>query len=289
MSMMGKETEWRGSDAEIDTTARPIAEKVSSQLAIAAVKQYESRRSASGIFYSAWNHVEYALNESETYGIAQYYFETAQDLLGFISNSDNAGETVRLGALTLDTYLPVFKRRAQGVEVKPADCEDIYRSLGAALQHLRPLSIDEPPQWRMTEVATLCLSARMRQPNLLLYPASPREEQSSCQSLNHDSYFYTGEDKLPIQQKLIPTQKTYDECITVLTLNPMVEKASKISRLGLSESMSERINYLISLIIEEAANQPISRNETKFLNIITEAVASHHAELAGQKAGKRAA
>ena len=287
--MIGSELGRNDRDAEIDTSARPLAEKVSSHLAIAAVRQYETRRNASGLFYSAWNHVEYALNESETYDKSQYYFETAQDLLGFISNSEDAGEAVRLGALTLDTYLPAFKLRAQGVEVEPADCEAIYRSLGAALQHLRPLSIDEPPQWRMTEVAILCLSARMRQPNLLLYPASPREEQSSRQSLNHDSYFYTGTDKLPVQQKLIPTQKIYDECITVLTLSPMVEKASKVSRLELSESMSERINYLMSLVIEETAGIPIDRNETRFLNFMTEAVASHHAELASQKSSRRAA
>lgn len=273
----------------VECTPRPLAEQLAPQLAIAAVRQYETRRMPPGLFRSAWNHVEYAVNECDEYEDRRLYFETASALLGSIVTRDDSPEDIRLGALTLGSYLPSFMKRATGEVITPDDCASIYSSLGAALRYMRPLEIDEPPQWRMAEVAVLCLSARTNKPELLLYPASPREEQSPHQPLNHDSYFYTGVDKLPIQQKLLPTQKVYDDCITILTLDPIVEKASKVARLTIEDSLSTRVNYLLSLVIADATGSRLERDEKRFLDFMTEAVAAHHADLTTQLRTRRSA
>ena len=272
-----------------DCAPRPLAEQISPQLADAAMRRYETRRMPPGLFHSAWNHVEYAINELDDRELIQYYFDIAHMLLGNIMQHTDSTEDLRLGALTLGSYMPLLMRRATRETVSDEDCEGVYKSLGSALQYQRPLSIEEPPQWRMAEVAVLCLSARMKRPDLLLYPASPREEQSAKKKFNHDSYFYTGQDKLPIQQKLVPTQKVYDECITILTLNPIIEKASKVTQLHSGETLAEKVNYLLSLVIADANNHDLTRSEYKFLNFMTEAVAAHHAGLTSRAPVRRSA
>lgn len=263
------------------TIARPLAEAVDPEMVKAAMRRHETRRSTAGLFYSAWNQVEYAVNSNLHKDITDTYFDNANALLAEVIQRPNAHQDARLGAFTLSSYIPVFSKRANEQPIDGDDCEDIYRSLGMALQYLRPLHIDEPPQWRMAEAAVLSLSARMRQSDLLLYPASPREEQSSNQRLNHDSYFFTGTDKLPVQQKLMPTQKIYDECITVLTLEPLIDKALKVTGGSREEkTTADKVNYLIALIVTEAATKKLTSQETKFLNFLTEAVAAHHSRLA---------
>jgi hypothetical protein len=222
------------------------------------------------------------MNTDCTDETASYYFDTANYLLGDIVSNQEANQDVQLGALIMSVYMPAFRKRVEGCSVTRNDCEQIYDSIGAALHYLRPLHTDEPPQWRMVEAATLALSARTRQPDLLLYPASPREEQSSNQRLNHDSYFFTGTDKLPIQQKLLPTQKVYDECITILTIDPIIDRALRRCRDGSDMSVADKVNYLLSLIVAETGGVELARHEEVFLNFITQAIASHHVELSGR-------
>jgi len=151
-----------------------------------------SIREGAGLFHSAWSHVEYALCQSidTDDDLRLNYLSYAQELLGEIIKADISGEIYGqaishpisqdqlLGALTLSSYVPVFRQRALGEVTQRRDCVELYESLGQAMSYLRPLDIDEPPQWRMAEMAMLALSARTTQPDFLLYPASPREERA---------------------------------------------------------------------------------------------------------------
>jgi hypothetical protein len=112
----------------------------------------------------------------------------------------------------------------------------------------------------------------------LLYPTSPREETSSIQAFNHDSYFYADKGKIPIQQKLLPTQKVYDECIQILTVQPLLDKALRKSGEQERITLSDKVNYLLSLIVAETSGAELTKDEAVFLNAMTEAVVAHYLE-----------
>lgn len=252
-------------------------EDLDQQVAFAALKKFETRRNPSGMMRSAWNYTEYALNlRSGRLDERDEYFHSSQLLTAMILAHPKVHQDTALNALTLSSYLPLFSKRASDIEIMGDDCEDVYRSLGQAMKYLRPLTIDEPPQWRMVEIASLALSARSQQPQLLLYPASPREEASATQPLNHDSYFLGNGGKIPIQQKLIPTQKIYDECIKVLTMQPLIYKALRKSRVTGVTNLSDQVNYLLSLIVSETSGAILEKDEHRFLNAMTEAVVAHY-------------
>lgn len=267
---------------QLNNMPRPIAEHVQPELASAAVRLYEMKTQPTGLFRSAWHHVEYGLNkENKNEQEVTELFGSSQQLISMILKHPEAHQDTKLGALTLSTYIPLLRKRSFDTPIEAEDCNDVYKSLGAAMAYLRPLGVNEPPQWRMTEVGVLALSARTRQPWLLLYPTSPREEMSMNQSLNHDSYFFEEHNKIPLQQKLLPTQKIYDECITILTLEPIVDKALRFAGEHMQLSLSEKVNYLLSLIIAETSGELLNRDEEKFLNYLSEAVAAHHYRLSG--------
>ena len=257
----------------------PLAEDLDQQLASAALKKYETRKNPNGLLHSAWSYAEYALNAREVRQSGrEEHFHTSRLLTSMVVNHPKVGQDTLLGALTLTTYVPLFSKRAFEEEIDSKDCEDVYRSLGLAMNYLRPLAIDEPPQWRMAEIGVLALSARSRQPKLLMYPTSPREETSEIQALNHDSYFYDERGKIPIQQKLLPTQKIYDDCIKILTLEPLLDKAFKKNRDAVNTTLSQKVNYLLSLIVSEVSDVELNRDEVAFLNAMTEAVVAHYFE-----------
>ncbi len=267
----------RSINYELNRIPRPLAEDVDQALAKAALRKYETKKNPSGFLRSAWNYAEYALNSkgSEKSELEEY-FHTSQLLTAMVLIDPKTHQDVALNALTLSTYLPLFEKRSDDREITHDDCKGIYRSLGSAMQYLRPLDVDEPPQWRMAEVAILALSARARQPHLLMYPTSPREESSGIQELNHDSYFYDGTGKIPIQQKLLPTQKVYDEYINIMTVQPLLDLALKKNGESAPASLADKVNYLLSLIISESTGTTLSRDEAKFLNNMTEAVVAHY-------------
>lgn len=119
----------------------------------------------------------------------------------------------------------------------------------------------------------------------MLYPTSPREENSYAADFNHDSYYYLDNDKIPLQQKLFPTQKTYNEYVTILTLMPIVDKGLTAIEGVDKLSPSDKINYLLSLVIAETHGEKLKHEEVGFLNFMTEAVASHrHKNPLSQKA-----
>ncbi len=265
------------SQGEFCVEAQPLAEHLLAEHATAARKYYEARRNPEGVLRSAWNTVEYATNQHIPVGpeVREYDFEQAQVLIHMILQHPNSHQDVRLGALVLSSYIPLFKKRSKNQIASPEDCQSVYESLGGAMRYLQPLVVNQPPQWRMAESAVLALAARTRQPDLLLYPTSPREENSLNGSLNHDSYFMDMSQKIPIQQKLIRTDRLYDEWITILTLQPLVEGGLRKARYPEMESLAEQINYLLSVIIAETNGEQMTRDELAFLNHLSAAVASH--------------
>ena len=266
----------RVDDYELHRALQSPVEQLDQDMALAALKKFERRRNPSGLMRSAWSNAEFALNlRDSSNDIRSEYFHSSQQLIAMTLAHPKVHQDTALNALTLSTYLPLFSKRAEDAEVSADDCDDVYRSLGQAMRYLRPLIIDEPPQWRMTEIASLALSARSHQPQLLLYPASPREEASATQSLNHDSYFLDNGEKIPIQQKLVPTQKIYDECIKVLTMQPLLSRALRKSGQSAKNELGEQVNYLLSLIVAESSGELLDRDEQKFLNVMTESVVAH--------------
>ena len=256
-----------------ESAPRPLAEKLDIELARAAMKEYETKPKPEGWLRSAWNFAEVGLNP-DTRG-SDEFFNVSQYLVAMILKDKRSHQDTRMNALTLSTYVPLFEKRVADEGVTSQDCERVYESLGHAIRYLRPLTIEEPPRWRMTEVAVLALSARSRQPQLLLYPTSPREETSTIQELNHDSYFYSGDDKIPLQQKLLPVDKKYDSWVNILTLQPIIDKALKARGVTRMTELSDKVNYLFSLIVAETSEISMTREEVRFLNIMTEAVAAH--------------
>lgn len=255
---------------------RGMAEKLPADFAIYAMHRHEARQKPAGLFHSAWSHVEYALSrqvaiddDMRIYGICE-----ANNIIGRALRREDVSKDTELALYVLSTYIPVFAKRAVGEQITRVDSAEIYASLGAAMKLMSPLSVDEPPQWAMLEVAALALSARSNQPDLLLYPTSPREESSQSSGLNHDSYFLTDDDKIPVQQKLIKTSKQYDQCMTMLTFLPIVDRAVKKTGIEI-ESTSERLNYLLSLIVAQAHGEALMTEEHAFLNHMTAAVVSH--------------
>tara|TARA_Y100000114_G_C11721376_1_gene308644 strand:+ start:44 stop:895 length:852 start_codon:yes stop_codon:yes gene_type:complete len=262
---------------ELDRVPRPLAEELEESLARAALRKYETKKTPGGILRSAWNYAEYALNLKDESGSArQEYFQTSQLLTAMVIQHPGARQESVMNALTLSTYLPVFEKRADGRDLEAQDCENTYVSLGHAMQYLRPFTIEEPPQWRMVEVATLALSARTRQPHLMMYPTSPREETSTIQELNHDSYFYNNTGKIPIQQKLLPTQKTYNEWVKIMTLQPLLDLSLRKSGERNTATLADKLNRLFAVIIADATGERLTRDETKFINSMTQAVAAHY-------------
>lgn len=253
------------------------AEEVSPEVLHARMRRNETRRKPAGLFSSAWSYTEYALGKQLdlTDMEREWHLDLAQVLAGNIIKNNKVTQDIRLGAMVLSTYLPLFKKRCFKENVTSQDVYDVYTSLASAMDYLRPLFINEQPQWRMTETTVLALAARTGQPEFMLYPGSPREESSCYQRLNHDSYFLApGNRKLPTQQKLAPTSKEYDDTVTMVVVAPMIERALRKQYEKRKYTNAEMLNYLIDSIIADATGREDS--EIGLLNHLTEAVVSHY-------------
>lgn len=269
----------------METKIHPVlelAENLSPEELLPTMKRNEARRTSTGLFHSAWTYVEYALNQrlDTTDSVRAWHMESAQYLLGKVINNYNTHQDTAVGALVLSTYLPIMRQRSVNEAISSMDVNSVYESLAAAMSHLRPLEIDEPPQHRMEEVTVLALSARTRQPDFLMFPTSPREEASKNQSFNHDGYFLYRGVKMPIQQKLTPGNKIYNPAITMMTLAPIFDKAAK-KHFGETEpTLAGKLNTVITCIIAEVVSGDTSPEMQAYLNDLSEAVVAHYFEAA---------
>lgn len=266
------------SHPNIEAIPTSLAEYLDADAATAAINKYGTRQKPASLFRSAWNHAEYAIamGVNGKSVISSTYFDYANELSALVMHHPDVHHNDKLGALVLSSYMPALIKRSRREAIHSADCRAIYQSLGYAIEFLRPLAIDEPPQWAMAETAVLALSARISQPELLLYPTSPREETSMVRRFNHDSYFFIDDNKIPIQQKMIHTQKEYDDWITLLTLQPLMEKGRRRTKFhNQTTSLSDQVNALMSCLVAETHGITLNRSETEYLNFLSQAVAAH--------------
>jgi hypothetical protein len=263
----------------------PLAENLAPEIALTGLRAYMTRRKPAGLFHSAWAHIEYAMNQNHPSFDAQLrqkYFGDASYLLGQIINkNDQAGEDLFLRALTLNSFLPAFSKRAIQQPITSRDCHDAYQSLGAALQYHEKHADPLTRSWRFAETITHAAAARSRQPELLFWPTSPREEASDRQRNNHDGYFIHKDVKIPGQLKLIETEREYDEPIIVIYLLPILDHACM--RAGLSKSLDfgQSLDFAAEAIIAETTQQEIQPQQLRFLDYFSRSIAarSRYSEL----------
>lgn len=264
----------------------PLAEHLEPSIALAGMRHCMTLRKAEGHFSSAWHHVEYAMNQQADYltdDIRRKYFNDAVWLLGGIIESKGqraASPNLMAQVLTLSTYLPVLTKRAIGEEVTSNDCADIYHSLGWTLKELEGICyVDTSYRGsRYAEILGLALSARPLRPDALLYPSSPREEASSNAPLNHDGYFIKSGKKLPLQAKLIETDKSYLTPTQVIALEPLAEHA--LTRAGLvadnDSEYGKHVITLANLVARDAIVGDTDDPETQALNFMTRSIVARY-------------
>lgn len=255
-----------------------LAENLSAQYCTDAVGNYLVRRTANGRLKSAWAHVEYALNhevEMDDFERNES-LDCARSLTRMILDKTSAHMDTHFEALILACYLPVFKKRAYGIDITADDCANVYESLCNAFAYIKPLEVGEMPSTLSLEAFVLALSARTRRPDYLMYPTSPREESSEQQSVNHDSYFIKYQTKLPIQQKLIPTEHEYNHPITMLTLMPLVSKANRKCGYVVEDEPADQLNNPIALVVAEVMGEQLEKHEKTLLDTMSEGVVAYY-------------
>jgi len=247
-------------------------------------------RKSEGFFLSAWHHLEYAMNQSAEYfddELRRKYIGDAAYLLGQVIDTFNGSGSRRINpslytqALVVNTYLPVFTKRALGRSISPADCSDIYLSLGRVFRDINSLAYPDASfkSARFAEMVGPALSARTLRPDALLYPASPREEASAQQTLNHDGYFIKAGHKMPLQTKLIETGKAYDDPTQTIYIEPLAEHA--LARAGmLPDGIRLPLGVhtgMIAELISEDAEGVIDRQGKAALDFLTRSVMARFA------------
>lgn len=257
-----------------------LAEHLDATYITESLWRHVTKRSSRGRLVSAWNHIEYALNSSgDISDFARYEsLECSQSLTQKILDKPHAPFNTKLEALVLASYLPAYQKRAFGQEVDSEDCVGIYRSLGNAFGYMRPLQHGVIPSSTVCETLVLGLSARTQVPSYLLYPASPREEASETQAVNHDSYFVLSGTKLPVQQKLIETSAEYSPRITMLTLKPLIGRANRKAGFNRDDNIEDQLNHPVALMVAEANGEPLDRHEKQLLDCLSQAVVAHFRE-----------
>jgi hypothetical protein len=260
---------WRFSVANYDTLLPPgpLAEHVDADVALAAMRHCMTLRKPEGHFHSAWRHIEFAMNQNVSYlsdELRRKYLGDAQWLLAGILDARgdrhgrNTNPDLYAQALTLNIFLPVLTKRALGKSLDSTDCESIYRSFGTAFASINALQYPDASYKcaRFAEMLGPALSARTRRPSALLYPASPREEASTIQPLNHDGYFIKGDRKLPLQTKLIRTEKLYHDPTMTIYIEPLADHALRRSGVIGADAepyIGDCTEIIAELITEECA------------------------------------
>ena len=259
-----------------------LAENLEFHLSADAVRRYVVKRTSKGRLRSAWHHVEYGVCRT---GDASEFerlesLDCARSLTKMVLEKPEAPVNTHLEALVLASYIPVFKKRAFDMPITESDCEHIYQSLGNAFAYVKPLEYGCIPSGLALQTLVLALAARTRRSEYLLFPTSPREEASEAQVVNHDSYFIRDGAKLPIQQKLIPTASSYTEPVTMLTLLPLIDKASRKAGYVVDDDIADQLNNPISLLVTETSRGELAKHEKRFVDELSESVVAHYHQAA---------
>lgn len=282
---------WHFSADNYDTLLPPgpLAERVNADVALAAMRHCMTLRKPEGHFHSAWRHIEFAMNQNVVYlsdSLRKKYMGDAQWLLAGImeARGDNFGRRTNpdlyAQAITLNIFLPVLTKRALAQDITPEDCADIYKSFGTAFRAINSFKYPDSSykSARFAEMLGPALSARTKRPEALLFPSSPREEASARQPLNHDGYFIKDREKIPLQTKLIQTEKIYHDPTRTIYIDPLAEHALK--RAGLiPKDIELPIGFcteMIAELVDEETVGFIDIEGKKTLDYLTRSVVARY-------------
>ena len=282
---------WRFSVNNYDTLLPPgpLAEHVDADVALAAMRHCMTLRKPEGHFHSAWRHIEFAMNQNVTYlnePLRKKYMGDAQWLLAGILDvrGDKHGRKTNpdlyAQAITLNIFLPVLTKRALSQSITQNDCQNIYQSFGTAFRTINAFNYPDSSykSARFAEMLGPALSARTKRPDALLYPSSPREEASTSQPLNHDGYFIKSTEKIPLQTKLIYTEKIYHDPTRTIYIDPLAEHALKRADL-LPTDIVLPIGYyteMIAELVDEETAGLIDQQGKDALDYLTRSVVARY-------------
>jgi hypothetical protein len=266
----------------------PLAEELNPDVLLADLHHYSQRSNAEGLIHSAWRQIEFALNQQNKLSDdlrLTYINNYASHLLACSMNASsetiqghdtaNRSEAAYSKALLISSYLPIFSKRAVQKPLTREDSSNLYQTLGAILQY--QLDANDPQD--LTENVTRGLSARTLQPEHILHLASPREESSDLQTINHDGYFVEVTDKLPVQIKLGQTALQYDSPVIVLDIDELLKNAVRFVDPKAIDEPAPFTGYVpcvAEYIAKEANGETLPRNQQRLLNIASQSLVRHY-------------
>ena len=268
----------------------PLAERLHPEHAKDLLESAMYRREPEGLLQSAWHHIEFALNQQIELNTTDKYelFDTASFLLGSILDGIKYKNPIRnpievpdetyFKAMVVNSYLPIFTKRALDHPLTADDSRQLYASLGKIIQ----LKAASPYPLGMSEDVAQGLSARTMQPSYILHLASPREEHTQHQPVNHDGYFFDNYDspKMPVQIKLGETALRYDSPIVILDLRDILATAARVTHLDECYEEDVHLGFLpiaADLIADETQQHSrLLTAERQFLNLSSRAIVRHY-------------
>lgn len=266
----------------------PLAEELNPDTLQTELNHYSQRSNAEGLIHSAWRQIEFALNQQNqlpddlrltyindyaSHLLACSMHASSETIQGH--DSSNRSEAAYSKALLISSYLPIFSKRALQKPLTREDSLNLYHTLGSILQY----QLDADSAQDLTENVTRGLSARTLQPEHILHLASPREESSDLQTINHDGYFVAVADKLPVQIKLGQTALQYDSPVIVLDIDDLLKNAVRYAGSGIIDEPTPFTGYapnVAEYIAREARGEVLPRNQQRLLNIASQSLVRHY-------------
>lgn len=253
----------------------PLAEHLPADLLYSNMRRLHARKGASNWYRSAFATVEFALCReapldptlrADLIDQAGYLLRKPMGLMG-----GKAHDVLRLNAAFLCSYLPAFLKRSAQEPLNEQDCANLYKSVATAMT--MTLDTTQSPEGLIAHLAEgimFCLSARTRQPQNIIWPASPREESSPSQPSNHDGYVILNGGKLRAQTKLIPTAAEYEQPTIVVVFEEIAQHvARKIQQRYAEPITSYDVPSFVDIIFREATGEALDPEEKYQLDVAT--------------------
>lgn len=259
-------------DAEF---AHLLAEDLPIEYAYTTMRKLQGKKGANGWYRSAFAVTELGLcrDSSMSDEARVMMFDEAAYLLRKpmgLTRSETS-DVLRLNSAIACSYLPLFQKRALDLPITPEDCDNLYRSVGTAMA--MSLSLTNNPSSiiaRLAEGIMFGLSARSRQAENLIWPASPREESTSKQPSNHDGYLMYNGTKLRAQAKLIETDSEYEHPTIIVVFEDMVQHVAKKVRQKYAEPVTDSdVVSFAETIFRESTGEEIDPEEKYQLDVAT--------------------
>lgn len=272
-----------------------LAEQLDAVVASENMRDFSEVRTPNGLVHSSWRMIEYALARASPidHDIRKLYIsDYAQQLLADVLAMSKEGNPLHRytpdyrstpqqnhfhQALLLGAFAPLFSKRATQTPINRDDCRNLHTSMQQILNE--ELYAGNPTQEaRLSENVTTMLSTRTGQPEYILYPASPREENGSKQKYNHDRYFMHDGEKIPVQIKIGGTALRYARSIAVLDIEGMLSFAAR--RAGIATQpqphadLIPHVRQAAELLTSENSGDFLYPGERTFLNIASQAIVS---------------